>query len=270
MTIFVSYCRKDSSVVKELIRGLEAARKDVWVDQALHGGDSWWDVILAAIRGCEVFIFALSDESLSSKPCRAELAYARALGLPLMPVQVGPTTGLRTNPIADLQAVPYRPDEAISAFALLAAVDDAPRRRKPLPDPLPPPPPIPYAYLLGMEARLDAAELLPAEQSAIVDRLRDALEEETDESVRADVTRILEKLRRKQSATVGTVRAVAAILAGGGAAPVDLLGEGTAEKDPVPPGWYPDPARLHEWRWFDERWTQWVSDRGTIGEDALR
>jgi hypothetical protein len=270
MTIFVSYCRKDSTVVKELIRGLESARRGVWVDQALHGGDSWWDTILQAIRQCDVFIFALSDESLKSKPCQAELGYAIALDLPILPVQVGVATGLRTNPVAKLQAVPFSSDDAFSAFTLLAAVDDVARRRKPLPAPLPAPPPIPYAYLLGMEAKLDAEELIPAEQSALVDRLRSALDEEGDDSVRADIRRILEKLRRKQWVTVATARAVSAVLAAAEVTqPDDGAGTEPAE-GAVSHGWYPDPAGRHEWRWFDKDWTQWVSDRGSVGEESLR
>ena len=37
-----------------------------------------------------------------------------------------------------------------------------------------------------------------------------------------------------------------------------------------PPGWYPDPCRVHEMRYFDGRgWTDHVTDSGTQSEDAL-
>lgn len=270
MTIFVSYSRHDSKVVKELIRGLEAARKGVWVDQALHGGDSWWDVILKTIRESDVFVLALSDESLQSKPCRAELGYALALGIPILPVQVGATSSLRTTQVANLQIVHYRPDDALSAFALVAAVDEAKERRKPLPQPLPPAPAIPYAYLLGMETKIDAEELPPAEQIAVVDRLRAALDEETDSAVCHDINRMLENLRRKPWATVATERAITLILDGPDG-PLNKGPEGGRPGTNTPPaGWYPDPASSHQWRWFDKKWTQWVSNQGAIGEQPLR
>lgn len=270
MTIFVSYSRHDSEVVKELIRGLEAARKSVWVDQALHGGDSWWDVILKTISESRVFVFALSDESLKSKPCRAELDYAIALEIPILPVRVGMTSGIRTNPVAKLQVLPYRPDDALSAFALIAAVDDAARRRKPLPHPLPPAPAIPFAYLLGMEAKIDSEEFPRAEQAAVVDRLRAALDEETDASVRADIKRMLDKLRRKPWIAVATDRAITLIL-NGAEESLEERPEGGRPDAQVPPaGWYPDPAGGHEWRWFDKTWTRWVSDQGIVGEQPLR
>jgi hypothetical protein len=37
-----------------------------------------------------------------------------------------------------------------------------------------------------------------------------------------------------------------------------------------PPGWYPDPSRVHELRYFDgQGWTDHVSDAGTASEDVL-
>jgi hypothetical protein len=61
----------------------------VWLDEELHGGETWWTPILRDIGECTVFLFALSDKSLYSKPCRAELRYANDLGVPVLPVQTG-------------------------------------------------------------------------------------------------------------------------------------------------------------------------------------
>ena len=38
---------------------------------------------------------------------------------------------------------------------------------------------------------------------------------------------------------------------------------------PTPPGWYPDPWRLHTWRWWDGAWTGWTHDnpRHRAGDD---
>src|ERR1700754_771748 len=138
MPVFISYSRVDDPVVKTLAQGLEAAKRDVWFDHNLAGGDVWWDAILRNIRSSEVFLFALSDASLHSKPCRLELDYALALDRPILPVQVGPVTNLRANPLAELQIIDYRPDDAQSGFAVLAAVAEAAQRVGPLPETLPP------------------------------------------------------------------------------------------------------------------------------------
>ena len=37
----------------------------------------------------------------------------------------------------------------------------------------------------------------------------------------------------------------------------------STDATPLPPaGWYPDPSGRHDWRWFDEDWTPYVSDAG--------
>lgn len=41
----------------------------------------------------------------------------------------------------------------------------------------------------------------------------------------------------------------------------------TSTADPAP-GWYPDPAGRHQWRWFAEVWTSHVCDEGAISIDS--
>jgi hypothetical protein len=212
MPVFISYSRIDETVVKTLAQGLEAAKRDVWSDHNLAGGDVWWDAILANIRSSEVFLFALSDASLNSKPCRLELDYALALERPVLPVQVGAVTSLRANPLAELQIIGYRADDAHSGFAVLSAVEEATQRVRPLPEPLPPPPPIPFKYLLALGQQIDSTELSVEEQKAVVDQLRRALDEETDESVRRDILGMLRNLDSKPFTTKRTQKGIAALL----------------------------------------------------------
>jgi hypothetical protein len=40
----------------------------VWLDEELGGGAAWWTAIRKEIRKCTVFLFALSNNSLNSKP----------------------------------------------------------------------------------------------------------------------------------------------------------------------------------------------------------
>ena len=212
MRVFLSYSRKDESVVKALARGLEAAHREVWFDHDLVGGDAWWDSILTNIRDTSVFIFALSDASLHSKPCRLELDYALALDRPILPVEVGPVKSFRMSPIAELQVIRFRPTEVQTGMAVLAAVMDVDQRPRPLPDPLPKPPPIPYGYLLALGRQIESTELSPADQVDALDQLRRALGEETDTSVRRDILTILRNLRTKPWRTNRTEREIDALL----------------------------------------------------------
>jgi serine/threonine kinase PknH len=262
MSLFISYSRLDEDVVNALARGLEAAGVDVWRDHELHGGDSWWSVILERIRGCSAFVFALSDASVRrSKPCRAELEYAMALSKPVVPVQVGSVSTMRAMPLADRQVVPYRTDDATCGFAVLAAVHGAVSRGVPLPHPLPPPPPIPFGYLLALGRKIDIGNLAAAEQMRIIDDLRRALEDEHEESVRGDIVRMLEEMRRKSWTVVAADREIEKLLSSH---------DEPVRDQPVPqPGWYPDPTSRHQWRWFDRDWTPWVSDNGVVLENPL-
>ena len=108
MAFFISYSRHDDAAVRVLIADLERTHRDTWLDQQLGGGEEWWQEILDQIRRSEVFVLALSDHSLTSRPCRAELDYAMALGIPVLPVQVGEIGSLRTLPIAERQVVDFR------------------------------------------------------------------------------------------------------------------------------------------------------------------
>ena len=201
IAVFLSYSRKDAAAAGRLASDLERGRISVWRDTELRGGDLWWQTILEQIRACDVFVLALSNDGLASKPCRAELQYARDLGLPVLPVQIGPVDSLRTAAVGELQIVDYRQQTAASGIALFAEVDQAARRRRPLPDPLPLSPPVPFAYLLRLGSAIEKEQLSPAEQGDLVGQLRDSLEIEDDEGVREDARELLRALRRRPDVT---------------------------------------------------------------------
>jgi hypothetical protein len=87
MAIFITYARKDRAGVEALRQDLERSHNAVWMDNELTGGQSWWDAILGQIRACDLYVFALSPESLKSRACVSELDYALAVGRPLLPVR---------------------------------------------------------------------------------------------------------------------------------------------------------------------------------------
>ena len=64
-TIFISYGRGSVELVQDLARDLaDGEDHQVWFDQKLSGGESWWQSILEQIRNCDIFLFALAPESL--------------------------------------------------------------------------------------------------------------------------------------------------------------------------------------------------------------
>jgi hypothetical protein len=216
MKVFISYSSRDGVAVRSLANDLEQARQQVWLDHDLGGGEAWWAEILAQIRGCDVLVFALSDNSLRSKPCRAELDYAQALGAPILPVQIGHVSTYRTDLIFTRQLVDYRDSTRNSGIALITALHERAAGRPPLPDPPPEPPPIPFEYLLRLgEAIRGSAQLSPPAQASILFELRAALEDEEDPTVASDVRELLGALRARRDVTYQIAREIDEIFSDG-------------------------------------------------------
>ena len=172
MSIFISYARRDEGAVRSLHEDLVRAKHDVWFDRELGGGQAWWDTILEQIRTCDLFVFALSPDSVRSRPCQAELAYAVALRRPLLPVRVRDVNEqLAPDPIPTTQIADYRqrtPENVIDLSIAVARMASA----VPLPDPPPSPPAPPLGDLGPLRERVGATSLdLPAQQE-VLDALR--------------------------------------------------------------------------------------------------
>ena len=71
---------------------------------SLHGGEKWWKRILQEIDRCEVFVFLISNRSLQSKACEAELRYAIEQGKKLLPVMIH-----RNANLTNYDAIPFSP-----------------------------------------------------------------------------------------------------------------------------------------------------------------
>ena len=183
--VFISYSRKNLDAVTQLVQDLEAVGIDAWHDQTLTGGQHWWNDILANIRGCDIFIFALSPESWSSEACRSELAYVLRLGKPILPVLVadGINMNLLTPPLNEIQVTDYRRRDKGATLSLFKSINAA-RPAPPLPDPLPEAPPVPVSYLCTLKERIDTPEPLSSnEQITLLFELEEELREgrSTDE-----------------------------------------------------------------------------------------
>lgn len=214
MALFISYSSQDRSTVDALTSALRRAQQQVWFDQELGGGDSWWNKILEQIRSCDVFIVALSNNWLQSKPSQAELRYARALNRPILPVRIGDVDSMRVNPLAALQIIDYREPTVDAGIQLVTAVHALQGKPVPLPDPLPDEPPVPFGYITRLGNTLAEKELSPQQQTQLLIELRSGLDEDGDDpSARGDIAQLLRMLRLRHDVTYRTRTEIDNVLA---------------------------------------------------------
>lgn len=213
MSLFVSYTRSDEALVRLIREDLERLGRSVWMDHQIHGGESWWREIIEEIQRAEIFVFALSNHSWRSKPCRLELRYAERLGIPVLPLQVGPLDSLFIS-LAEKQIIDYRGRTADAVVRLVAALTELSARRAPLPDPLPAPPDVPFEYLYRIAALMGPDLITPEAQDSLIAQLRSKLKEEDDEVARADIVKLLNELLGRGELTVRNAREIEEILAG--------------------------------------------------------
>jgi hypothetical protein len=208
--VFVSYARDDRDKIAALMDGLRSFGTSVWLDEALTGGQAWWEAILAEIRGCDVFVQTVSRASLDSEACASERRYASATGKPVLPVLIEPVAAeVLPSDLAAIQAVHYLEGTADEAFRLARALTRSPPPA-PLPRPLPAAPPVPVSYLGSLAERVRAPQLSLDEQLALVARLSDALGRA---KLRASAVELLNRLRDRDDLYAATGRAIDSALA---------------------------------------------------------
>lgn len=214
MAIFISYSSQDRSSLEALTTALKRAQQQVWFDQELGGGDAWWNAILEQIRSCDVFIVALSNNWLLSKPSLAELRYAQALNRPILPVRVGPVDSMRVNPVATLQIIDYTNPTVDAGIQLVTAIHGLAAKAQPLPSPLPEEPPVPFGYITRLGNTLAEKELSPQQQLQLLVELRSGLDEDGDDpSARGDIAQLLRMLRLRHDVTYRTRSEIDNVLA---------------------------------------------------------
>ncbi|MFN8033025.1 MAG: sensor domain-containing protein [Mycobacterium sp.] len=221
MSLFISYSSRDRAGLDNVLSALRRGHEEVWFDEELGAGEVWWRTILERIRDCEVFIFAISANSLESKPCLAELRYAQDLDKPVVPVQIGPLSSMRVTPLAQVEAIDYQNPTVDSGIRLITAVREAREQARPLPSPLPDEPPVPFAYLMRLASTISGATLDPHQQMSLVAELKTGLEEDGhDDAARRDITQLLCVLRDRPDVTYRTRTDIEGLLASLGDAPV--------------------------------------------------
>jgi serine/threonine kinase PknH len=252
MALFISYSSRDRSTVDALTSALRRGQQQVWFDQELGGGDAWWNKILEQIRSCEVFIVALSNNWLQSKPSQSELRYAKALNRPILPVRIGEVDSMRVNPLAALQIIDYRDPTVDAGIQLVTAVHGLRSKPVPLPDPLPEEPPVPFAYITRLGNTLAEKELSPQQQLQLLVELRSGLDEDGDDpSARSDIAQLLRMLRLRHDVTYRTRNEIDNVLASIESADADSSAgpsttsdkaQPTAPTTPTQPGTGPQPV----------------------------
>ena len=229
--VFVSYCRESHEKARSLAQDLDALGHKAWFDQALTGGQSWWNHILDEIQKCDVFAFLLEQESLDSAACKREYLYAARLGKSVLPVLIGEDVdaALLPDALAQIHFVDYRREDR-DAFRSLAKALAALPPSPPLPDPLPEPPPAPVSYLGSLREQLEAPDGLTfSEQTGLVLRLKNGLRNPKD----ADQVRTLLRLfRRRDDLYAKVADEIDALLTDASGSPPAPVAE---PKDSAPP-----------------------------------
>jgi multiple sugar transport system substrate-binding protein len=229
MPIFISYARKDRGAIAALHNDLQHAHYRVWMDNELTGGQAWWDAILEQIRACDLFIFALSPDSLKSRACSAELAYALALNRPLLPVLVHEVALQLVHPVvARTQIVDYRKRSVDSALALMAAVANRPPAPS-LPNPLPEAPAAPMSYMNEFRELVEAPALSYQQQKHLLGDLEEYLGREEERSI---ALQLVQGLRERPDIAVAIARDIDKLL---GSVPTDDLSGSRPHDEPAEP-----------------------------------
>ncbi len=92
--IWVSYSRADRQLVDDLVPLLRKVYSNdgVWFDDGSPGGYTWWQLILRRIQQCELFIYLISNDALTSEYCQAEFREALLLRKPFLLIIARPKT----------------------------------------------------------------------------------------------------------------------------------------------------------------------------------
>lgn len=87
--VFISYSRQDTRIVDRLVRELEAAAVEIWIDREdIPGGAKWRRQIVDAIEGADAVLVALSPNADASDNMRKELDIADEAKKRFLPVEI--------------------------------------------------------------------------------------------------------------------------------------------------------------------------------------
>jgi TIR domain len=102
--VFLSYSHKDTDLVRDLVKFVEAEGFSVWWDHTIPPGKTWDDVIARGIRDAKACVIIWSPDSVISDWVKEEATLAKEGGK-YLPIQVGtdqPPMGFRRIQAANL------------------------------------------------------------------------------------------------------------------------------------------------------------------------
>lgn len=105
-SLFISYAHEDREKVKKIVEYLQLAEFDVWYDGKLRAGQDWEKEIGKYVKKCQIFIFVISQRSLSSEHCTKERVQATRLKKPILPIRIDETVTPESLP-PELQTYQY-------------------------------------------------------------------------------------------------------------------------------------------------------------------
>ncbi len=211
MQIFISYSSKSRPLVIRLAKDLGDMGHQVWYDQSLTGGQNWWATILENIRACDVFMIAVTEPYMDSKPCQLEYEYAFALKRAVVPVTLD-KVNIRLLPkvIQELQLVEYAKVNEKAKMSLVKTLTRLPAIQ-PLPNPLPPEPDAPLSPLAELHEQIRKPRLGAKNQWDIVNRLRDFMRNPADAD---DAKTLLRELLQRDDLLLKVANEINVILDG--------------------------------------------------------
>ena len=87
--VFISYSRKDTTIVDQFVDRLKQAGYSVWIDlEGIHSGEQFTKIIAKAIKNSAVVVFFSSANSNSSNWTVMEIGYALKKGKTIIPIRL--------------------------------------------------------------------------------------------------------------------------------------------------------------------------------------
>jgi WD40 repeat protein len=199
VNIFISYSSKSRYLVDVIAADLATLGHILWFDRELAGGHEWWADILQNIRNCDLFMFALTPDSLDSYPCKLEYEYASALHKRILPVMLADVNVHRLPYLLQkLHFVDYRQQNKQQALILSKALGNLPVGQ-PLPNPLPGEPDVPVNAVSPLDRfrnRIRSIWISEAEQRMLISDLKEYLE---DDETADEAQLMLQNLQRRNN-----------------------------------------------------------------------
>lgn len=137
MLIFISYSSRDREAAEALAGVLGELGHDVQFEHKLAGGQVGWYQVFDSIKDADLFIFALTPQSLRSYSCKTERDYALALNKRVLTVLLKPSDLHTLLPeLLRIPPVDYCDPNEQTVQGLSEALEQLPPPDL-LPDPLP-------------------------------------------------------------------------------------------------------------------------------------